>query len=67
MTIYWCCLGVYANQLASKLFRNPKFIDSVRLHTKTIFKISAAGIVLHLVPLLLIHLSWLIDLVVIDD
>ena len=43
MTIYWCSLGIYANQLAGKLFMNPKFLDSVRLHTKTIFKISAGG------------------------
>ncbi len=43
MVVYWCALGVYANQLAGKLFRSPKFLDSVRLHTKTICKVSAAG------------------------
>lgn len=44
--LYWSILGVYANLLASRLFRNPRFHDSVRLHSKTIFKISAAGIMI---------------------
>ena len=44
MVLYWCALGVYANQLASKLFNSPKFVDSMRMHTRTVFKVSAAGI-----------------------
>ena len=44
MVLYWCSLGIYANKLAGRLIMTPKFLDSVRLHSKTIFKISAAGI-----------------------
>lgn len=44
MVLYWCALGVYANQLASKLFNSPKFVASMRMHTRTVFKVSAAGI-----------------------
>ena len=46
--LFWCSLGVYANLLAGRLFSNPRFKDSVRLHSKTIFKISAAGIMIFL-------------------
>ena len=37
--VYWCTLGIYANRLASNLFASTKFVDSVRLHTRTIFKV----------------------------
>ena len=40
--IYWCTLGIYANKLASKLFSNPRFVNIVRMHSKTFFKVSAA-------------------------
>ena len=42
--LFWCSLGTYSNQLAAKLFSNQKFVDSVRMHTKTVFKISSAGL-----------------------
>ena len=48
MCIFWCSLGVYGNSLAAKLFSNQKFVDSVRLHSKTIFKISAVGLLIAL-------------------
>ena len=44
MVLFWCSLGIYANKLAGRLFVTPHFLDSIRLHSKTIFKISAAGI-----------------------
>ena len=46
MCVYWCSLGIYANHLAAKLFSCQKFVDSVRLHSKTIFKVSAVGIMI---------------------
>lgn len=44
--VMWCSMGIYANILASNLFSNRKFVDCVRMHTKTIFKISAAMIMI---------------------
>lgn len=44
LVLYWCSLGIYANRLAGRLFMTPKFLESVRLHSKTVFKISAAGV-----------------------
>ncbi|CAH1772979.1 unnamed protein product [Owenia fusiformis] len=38
----WCSLGIYANHLSYVLFSNSKFLDSVRMHSKTIFKLSSA-------------------------
>ncbi|KAK2153833.1 hypothetical protein LSH36_284g03009, partial [Paralvinella palmiformis] len=46
MVIYWASLGVYANKLAARLFSSQKFIDSVRLHSRTVFKVSAAGLMI---------------------
>ncbi|XP_014675356.1 PREDICTED: uncharacterized protein LOC106815413 isoform X2 [Priapulus caudatus] len=38
----WCSLGIYANGLAYKLFRNRSMMDKLRLHAKTVFKINSA-------------------------
>ena len=46
IVLYYCTLGIYANKLAAKLFSSQKFVDSVRLHTRTIFKVSAAGLMI---------------------
>ena len=32
-------LGIYAHRLAYRLFVHPKFLDMMRLHSKTIFKV----------------------------
>ena len=32
-------LGIYAHRLAYRLFIHPKFLDMMRLHAKTIFKV----------------------------
>jgi hypothetical protein len=44
IAIYWGALGVYGNRLASKLFASESFLASVRMHSKTFFRISAVGI-----------------------
>lgn len=43
---YFCTLGPYANKLAAKLFTSQKFIESVRMHSRTIFKMSSAVILI---------------------
>ena len=42
----WICLGIYSNKLAAKLFSNQNFVDSVRVHSRTFFKISVAGLLI---------------------
>ena len=44
IVIYWSSLGVYGNRLAAKLFASETFLSSVRMHSRTLFKISAVGI-----------------------
>ena len=48
MTTLWCALGVYANKLAYRLFGHRKFLDMLRLHSKTVFKLNAAFVVFFL-------------------
>ncbi|XP_019628395.1 PREDICTED: uncharacterized protein LOC109472973 [Branchiostoma belcheri] len=48
LTVGWISVGVYANDLAFKLFSKKHFYDSVRVHSKTIFKINAALLVIFL-------------------
>ncbi|XP_013380973.1 uncharacterized protein LOC106152049 [Lingula anatina] len=42
--LVWSAMGVYANLVAGNLFSNRKFRECVRMHTKTILKISAATV-----------------------
>ncbi|XP_064597182.1 uncharacterized protein LOC135463710 [Liolophura sinensis] len=42
--ICWVSLTIYANKCAARLFSSKNFIRSVRLHSKTIFKVSAVGL-----------------------
>lgn len=56
VVIYWSSLGVYGNRLAAKLFACETFVSSVRMHSRTLFKISAVGI-LALVGLLALGLN----------
>ncbi|XP_060067405.1 uncharacterized protein LOC132547638 [Ylistrum balloti] len=42
----WICLGIYSNRLSKKLFSNRNFVESVRIHSRTFFKISAAGLLI---------------------
>ncbi|KAK3605309.1 hypothetical protein CHS0354_003955 [Potamilus streckersoni] len=42
----WLCLGIYSHSLAARLFNNKSFAESVRIHSRTLFKINAAGILL---------------------
>lgn len=41
----WVCLGIYSQKLAGRLFSNRNFSESVRIHSRTFFKISAVGLV----------------------
>ena len=42
LTIFWCLLGLYAKNLAYRLYSSLKFLHMVRLHAKTILKVNAA-------------------------
>ncbi|XP_046639130.1 uncharacterized protein LOC124320331 [Daphnia pulicaria] len=42
LTIFWCLLGLYAKNLAYRLYNSSKFLEMVRLHAKTILKVNAA-------------------------
>ena len=45
MVSLYCALGIYAHRLAYRLFVHPKFLENVRLHSKTIMKVNAALVV----------------------
>lgn len=44
----WVAIGVYANKLAARLISNKTFGENVRMHSRTIFKVSAAGLLFFL-------------------
>ncbi|XP_076043169.1 uncharacterized protein LOC143026518 isoform X2 [Oratosquilla oratoria] len=44
ITVLWGALGLYANKLAYRLFSHQKFVNMLRLHSKTILKMNAAVI-----------------------
>ncbi|XP_033726648.1 uncharacterized protein LOC117316219 [Pecten maximus] len=44
----WICLGIYSNKLSKKLFSNRNFVESVRIHSRTFLKVSAAGLLIFL-------------------
>lgn len=48
MVSLYCGVGVYAHRLAYRLFVHPKFLEKMRLHSKTIMKLNVA-IILFLV------------------
>ncbi len=45
MVALYCGVGVYAHRLAYRLFVHPKFLDKVRLHSKTVMKLNTAVLV----------------------
>ena len=45
MMILYIGLGVYSHRLAFRLFVHPKFLELMRLHSKTIIKLNAAVVV----------------------
>ncbi|XP_035659311.1 uncharacterized protein LOC118404349 [Branchiostoma floridae] len=51
LTMGWISVGIYANGLAFKLFSNKHFYDSVRVHSKTIFKMNAVLLIIFLCAL----------------
>ena len=42
LTVFWCLLGLYAKNLAYRLYSSPRFLHMVRLHAKTILKVNVA-------------------------
>jgi len=42
---FFCGLGVYSHRLAYRLFIHPKFLNMLRLHSKTIFKVHSALVI----------------------
>ena len=42
VVVYWCAMCIYANKLAYKLLTNKKMLMSVRMHSKTLFKVNTA-------------------------
>lgn len=46
LALYWATLGVYSHNLAGRLLAAPAIAQSVRLHTKTVFKLNSAGVLI---------------------
>lgn len=44
----WACMGVYAHNIAGRLFSNKNFVECVRVHSKTFLKISTSWLTLFL-------------------
>lgn len=42
----WCCMGIYSYRLAGKLLSNKHFATSVRIHSRTLFKVPAAVLII---------------------
>ncbi|XP_042220875.1 uncharacterized protein LOC121865472 isoform X2 [Homarus americanus] len=51
-TLLWGALSLYANNLAYRLFSHKKFLDMLRLHSKTILKMNASIVLFALMLLL---------------
>jgi len=43
---FFCGLGVYSHRLAYRLFVHPKFLDMLRLHSKSVMKLNSALVIL---------------------
>ena len=54
---YYCGLGVYSHRLGYSLFVHPKFLDMLRLHSKTIFKLPAAFLLCVILSMFVIVLN----------
>ncbi|XP_064080856.1 uncharacterized protein LOC135197733 isoform X2 [Macrobrachium nipponense] len=50
-SILFVSLGLYANKLAYRLFSHKKFLNMLRLHSKTILKMNASAVVFFLMSL----------------
>jgi len=58
MTIsYFCGLGVYSHRLGYRLFVHPKFLDMLRLHSKTVFKLNAAFLLFLILSMFVVILN----------
>ena len=42
----WCCMGIYSYRLAGKLLTNKYISASVRIHSRTLFKVPAAALLI---------------------
>jgi len=54
---YFCGLGVYSHRLGYRLFVHPKFLDMMRLHSKTVFKLNAAFLLFLILSMFVIILN----------
>lgn len=62
---YWVGMGIYAHSLAARLFSNVRFVDCIRMHSKTIFKINTAAIICVLaVAVIAANIYWTRNLLV---
>ncbi|GAB1597620.1 uncharacterized protein LOC115210894 isoform X1 [Argonauta hians] len=60
--VSWVAIGIYANDLAGRLISNKNFADSVRMHSRTVFKVSSAGLLLLISLVLMVvnsYHSWI--------
>ncbi|GFS28025.1 hypothetical protein ElyMa_005328000 [Elysia marginata] len=48
LAAYWVGMGIYARTIAARLFSNPLFVECIRMHSKTIFKMNTAAIIVFL-------------------
>lgn len=42
----WCCMGMYSYRLTGKLLTNKYFATSVRIHSRTVFKVPASALLI---------------------
>ncbi|GFO01871.1 60 kda ss-a/ro ribonucleoprotein [Plakobranchus ocellatus] len=56
---YWVGLGIYSHSLAARLFSNVRLVECIRLHSKTLFKVNTAFIILVLsVAVVIVNIYW---------
>lgn len=46
LAAYWVGMGIYARSLAARLFSNALFVECIQMHSKTIFKMNTAAIIM---------------------
>ena len=52
-----CAAGVYSHRLGYRLFVHPKFLDMLRLHSKTVFKLNAAFLLFLILSMFVVILN----------
>lgn len=54
---FFCGLGVYSHRLAYRLFIHPKFLDMLRLHSKSVMKLNSALVIFFILSSFVIVLN----------